>query len=167
MQPEGVHQRRVTCAAQPVARHGGVGIRRLRHQLEQRARHRDFTAPAAPGQALDGVQRLVARRGVFGREDRRGQHQLHQHAAVRDDVGPVGIADRAQRGDGVADAQVVGGLIDRLPGPNRGQIGQHPQQPLLVVRADGAVPVLQALRHLCQEDMGNTAPREHGEQRNE
>jgi hypothetical protein len=119
---------------------------------------------AAPGQPLDAVQGLVAGGDMLGFEHRRGEHQLHQRARAGHDVGPVGVADGAQRRDRVAHAQVVGGLVGGLLGLHRGQVGQRVAQPFVVAGVGARSPVLQALRHLGQKHPADTALVEQGEQ---
>ena len=103
----------------------------------RRLRHRHFAAAAAPRQPLDAVQRLVARGGMLGFEHLGGEHQPHQRAGAGDDLGPVGVADGAQRRDGVAHAQVVGGLVGGLLCLHRGQVGQRVAQPFVVAAVFG------------------------------
>ena len=79
------------------------------------------------------VARAFAAQGarllLLGRKAGRCQHQPHHDAGPGDDVGPVRVADRAQRVDGIADAQVVGGLVGALLLLQRRQLGPHRLQP--------------------------------------
>ncbi|MDZ7589756.1 MAG: hypothetical protein U5L05_03505 [Rubrivivax sp.] len=142
----------------------GVGSHGL-HQAQQRARHGQFAAVAAACQFFDVVQRLVAGRGVFRGEQRRCQHEPHQRAAAGHQVGPVGVANGAQRGHGVAHAQVVGGLVRGLlalqalqPGPVRLQPGLHRRrQAGHGLRARAQAAVLQPLHHLHREGRAGAA----------
>ncbi len=156
--------------AQPVARErrvasvGSVAA----HVLEQRLRDDELAAAAAARESLDVVQGPVARVGVLGLEQRRGEHALHQHAGAADDVGPVGIADRAQRGHRIADAQVVRGLTGKVLGLRFGEVGQRGVQPGLEAGrtelVGGSAPVAQPDRELREEHPPDAAPdqqREH------
>ena len=155
LQAQARRQHRPATALQPVGGHTGArvgvaGVRRL-HQRQQRLRHRRFALAAAAGQGLDAVQGLVAGEGVLGTEHRRLQHQAHQGAAALDDGGPVGRADGAQGMDGIADAEVVGGLVGDLLGLGGGQLRQGLLQPGLHLGGVADAPALQALRQLRQE----------------
>ena len=144
--------------------------RRLRHQIQQRLGYRHLAAAAAAGQVLNGVQGLVAGDGLLGLEHRRREHHAHQRAAAGHDVGPVGIADGAQRRHGIAHAQVVGRLVSALLGQQRGAVGQGLVQPgqLRVGRHRAAfgvaAPVAQAQRHLAQKHPAYAAQLQRGQQ---
>ena len=181
VQAERADQGGATGACQPVACDGGrvCSGRTVRgrvagrlHQTQQRAAHGDFAQAALPRQPLDTVQRLIARHRLFGLEHRGGQHQAHQRAAARHDVGPIGVADRAQRRHRIAHAQVVRRLVGALLRLHQRRIGQRTPQPVVLLRAvvgpvAGALlhhrfgaftahgrlaaSVLHALRHLAEE----------------
>ena len=105
---------------------------------------------------------------MFRLEPRRGQHQAHQGAGAGDDVGPVCIADRAQRGHGIADTQVVGRLVRTLLRLGCGRVRQQAAQPGpgLARRAvvGGGPAFLQPLGQLAQEGAADAAHLEQGEQ---
>ena len=166
LQAERAQQRRPSRTAQPVAGHGGAADAFFSgmHQVEQGLGHRYLAATAAPGQQLDAVQRLVARGGMLGFEHLGGEHQPHQRAGAGDDLGPVGVANGAQRRDGIAHAQVVGGLVGGLLRLHRRKVGQRVAQPFVVVAEFGRATVLQALRHLSQEHAADPALVEQLEQ---
>ena len=88
-------------------------------------------------QVFNCVQRLRSGGAVFSHKHGRGLHHAHQAAGALNDVKPVCIANRPQRLDRVAHAQVVGGLILRLLGAGCGQVGQCNRQPLQMRRAVG------------------------------
>ncbi len=169
-QAEGAAQLAAAGAEQPVVGNGArVDVaalgRRLRavHEAEQRRRHVALAQTALARQQLDRVQRLVARVVALGSKGRRAQHQPRQHARCGDDVGPVGVADRAQRRDRVADAQVVGGLGGGHARLDLGEVRRDAIEPLEVVRVGRRAVVLQLLRHLRQERLADRAPVEEGE----
>ena len=144
------HQGGFPRACKPVAGHrlfSGMGL----HQPQQRGGHGDLAMAAAPCQTFDRMQGLVARDDGFGIERLAAAQQAHQTAAALDDVTPVGITDRAQRVHGVADTQVVCGLLGRLPAPERSRIRLGLLQPCLLQRVVPAVRVLESLRQLGQE----------------
>ena len=152
----------------------GPGVRLTRdgrclHQTEQRLRHLHLGAPAAAREMLDHVQRPVARATVLCGKRGRGEHELHQRAGAADDVGPVGVADLAQRGHRIAHAQVVGRLFHGLLRLHTSQIGQGGLQPVEHLNRHLGVdlerPVLQTLRHLGQEGNGHAAPLQQGPKR--
>ena len=158
-------------AEQPVRRHAlgivaapGRIVAGAMHQAEQGLGHRALAPAALLGQLLDAVQSPVAGVVALGGEGRRAQHQLGQHAGLGDDVGPVGVADRAQRGDRVADAQVVGGLRRRQPGLDLGQVRRDPAQPVERHLLGLGPRILQALRHLRQKGLADAAPVQQGQQ---
>ena len=169
-QIQGPQQGGAAWAVEPMAGHGGCRVDAFGalFQVEQGLRHVCFGAAAAPGQLLDAMQRLVTREGVLGGEDGRGEHEPHQRVAAGHDVGPVGVADGAQRGHGVAHAQVVGGLVGRLLRALAGQVGQGGLQPLFVVRdlrgRGGSAQVFEALRQLAEEGPPHAALVEQGQQ---
>ena len=169
VQPETPYQRRSACAVQPMARDGARPVAVavtgfVPHQVHQDLCDLGFGAPAAAGQQLDLVQRRVARVGTLGLERGQAQQQLHGRAGVVDDLGPVGVADQAQRADRVADAQVVGGLLGRLLHLRGGQVGQGLQQPLVVRGQACRLMISQALRDLHQEHTADAAPIQQREQ---
>ena len=161
---EGTAQLAAAGAAQPVVGDGArVDVAALRrrfsavHEAEQRRRDLALAVPALARQQLDRVQRLVARVVALGGERRRGQHQPRQHACRGDDVGPVGIADRSQRRDRVADAQVVGGLRRRQAGLDLGEVRRDPVEPLEEAHVGRRAVVLELLRHLRHERLADGA----------
>ena len=163
-QAKRTHQHRAARPCQPMAGHGLADARVGLHQIEQCFSDLPLVAPTAPGQPFDAVQGLVARGAILGLEQGRGQHQLHQGVGAGHDVRPFGRRYRAQRSQRVADAQVVSGLVDallRLPGR---QVRQRVAQPFLVQGVIGGPAHLQALRHLQQESLADTAPLEPGQQ---
>ncbi len=171
-QAESAAQLAAAGAAQPVVGHGArVDVaalgRRLgaAHEAEQRRRDLALALSALAREQLHRVQRLVARVVALGGERRRAQHQPRQHARRGDDLGPVGIADRSQRGDRVADAQVVGGLCRRHARLDLGEVRRDAIEPLEVVRVGWRAVVLQLLRHLRQERLADGALVEEGKDR--
>ena len=139
----------------------GWRIGRPAHQGQQSLGHGQLAALGAPRQALDGVQRAVAGGAVFGREQGRGEQAVHQRAGVPHHLGPVGVADAAQGGHGVADRQVVGGLLGAAARLNGHRVGQRLGQPGLdggrAGHAGAGAVVLQTLRHLGQKGVGQAA----------
>jgi hypothetical protein len=131
------------------------------HGLQQGLCYLRFEMRAERRQALDAMQRGVARGLVLGREDGRRQHHPHDPAGVSDDLGPVGRADQSQRGHRVAHAQVIGRLVGVDLGLQRRQIGRNLSQPVAHLwqgrtwtRGTWAC---QALRKMHQEDAAHTA----------
>ena len=161
---EGAAQLAAAGAAQPVVGDGAcvdvAAVRRrfrAAHQAEQRRRDLALALPALPRQQLDRVQRLVARVVAFAGERRRAEHLARQHAGGCDDVGPVGVADRPQRRDRVADAQVVGRLRRGQPDLDLGEVRRDAVEPLEVARVRRRAVVLQLLRHLGEERLADRA----------
>ena len=143
-------------ALQPIACQGLRSSRMIwrlavgtRHQHQQRLRHGGLALPAAGRQVFDAVQGGVAGGLVFGREHGRLQHGAQHQAGLADDVGPVGRAHPPQCRDGIAHAQLVGGLVDLLLGLQRHQVGHSGQQPLLYGRwrACSGMPAHHAAPH--------------------
>ncbi len=166
VEPQRLQQRWPAGTLQPVPGHSFMvaGVHRPVHLVQQRLRHRGFAAAGPPRQAFYAAQGLVAGGRAFAAKQRCGKHQAHQGAAAGHDVGPVGIANGAQRRDGVAHAQVVGGLVGVLLGLGGGQIGQSVLQPFFVAGQTGRGVVLQALPHLRQKHPGHAALLELGQQ---
>ena len=95
-------------------------------------RYRHFALAAAFGQQLNVVQGLVAGGHMFCFKHRQGEHQAHQSTGAGNDVGPVGIADGAQRRHRIADTQVVGGLVGGLLRLHCREVGQRIAQPFVI-----------------------------------
>ena len=170
-QPDRRQQLDLARAVEPVARHRlrfvafGRVLGGATHAVKQRFGDDPLALAALLAQFLDAVQRLVACVVAFGGEGRGAEHQLCQNAGRGDDVGPVGVADRAQRVDRVADAQVVGRLCRRQSRLDVGKVRRDAMQPIeRDRRVDLGAMVLQALRHLRQERFADATTVEHREQ---
>ena len=161
---EGPAQLAAAGAAQPVVGDGArVDVTALRrrlgaaHEAQQRRRDLALALPALAREQLDRVQRLVARVVALGGERRRAQHESRQRARRGDDLGPVGVADRSQRRDRVADAEVVGGLRCGNSRLDLGEVRRDPIEPLEVARVRRRAVVLQLLRYLGEERLADRA----------
>ena len=139
-------------ATEPMRGHRLAGERHrvVGHEHQQCFSDGHFAAMAALRKTLNGMQRHILGADLLGLKHRGRQHQAHQGAGAGHDVGPVGVANGSERGHGVADTQVVGGLVGRLV-LNHRPVGQHMGQPRLVHRIAGRTAVLQTLHHLPQK----------------
>ena len=88
-------QHRPPGATQPVAGNRLLSLGST-HPIQQRPAHHHLALSGAPRQRRNTLQGLISGRHVFGLEQGRCQHQAHQRAGARNDVRPIGVADRAQ-----------------------------------------------------------------------
>ena len=143
--------------------------RRRIHQLQYRARDRQLGQPGAPPQPLDRVQADVLGVIAFRTKNCTVLQLAYQQTAARDQAAPVGIAQKSQRGDGIAHAQAVGGLRCVLLNLRRGGVRQYLGEQLVqfLQRGRRDAPRLgalrgqigaQALQHLQGKNLPDAAP---------
>ena len=110
------------------------------------------------------MQCLVLRVAVFGPIRRRGFERAHQRAGIADQPPPRRIADRAQRLDRIADAEVVGRLLGVLLQPFGGNVGVGLAGPLVPARTWRLGRILLPLRQSKQECAAHAARAHRREQ---
>ena len=104
------------------------------------------------------MQAVVLAVLALGGMHRAAGHHLHHRAGAGEQGAPVHLVQRAQGGDGVADALVVFGCLGLLPRLHAVAVGQVQGQPGLQQAGLGGGQVVCALLQLQQEGIGRATP---------
>ena len=119
--------------------------------------HLAQTTPARQG--LDAVQGGVAGGVVLGSKQGIAEHALHQRTALGHNVGPIGVANGAQRIDRIAHTQVVRCLLHADLRKQKGELrntGVQPRPRVLRQSSSGPGFPQQALAELRQKNGART-----------